>query len=113
MAEASSAALESASTVTTELSLCRGLDAPGVGPLMCSAWGRRVLVVLCPPGLCLSWREAGSWAVSLAPCAPGPALLELRSWPRSSLSAEPPELLSSCSHGLVAPPVWSLCQSRL
>ena len=89
VAAASSRALESAPAVTTELSVCRGLDALGEGPLICSAWGRRVLAVLCPPGLCLSRGEARSWAVSLVSCAPSPALLDLRSWPRSPLSAEP------------------------
>ena len=32
-------ALDSAPAVTTELSVSRGLDAPGVGPLICSARG--------------------------------------------------------------------------
>ena len=54
VAAASSRALESAPAVTTELSVCRGLDALGEGPLICSTWGRSVLAVLCPPGLCLS-----------------------------------------------------------
>ncbi|CAD7690701.1 unnamed protein product [Nyctereutes procyonoides] len=31
-----------------------GLEAPGAGPLICSARGRSVLAVLGPPGLCLS-----------------------------------------------------------
>ena len=83
MVVASSPALESAPAVTTELSVHRGLDAPGAGLLICSARGRSVLDVLCPPGLCLSRGSAGSWVVSPVPCAPGPALLE-------SLSAAPP-----------------------
>ena len=79
MAAASSGALESTPAVTTELSICRDLDALGAGPLICSARGRSVLPVLGPPGLFLSWGEAGSWDVSLVPCAPGPALLDFRS----------------------------------
>ena len=92
MAVASSGALDSAPTVTRELSVCRGLDAPGAGPLICSAWGRSVLAVLCLPGLCLSQREAGSWAVSLAPCASG-----LHCWVRApSVAAPSAQSLSLC-----------------
>ena len=69
MAAASSRALNSAPAVNTELSVCRGLDALGAGPLICPALGRRVLAVLGPPGLCLSQGEAGSWAVSGALCS--------------------------------------------
>ena len=54
MAAASSGALDSAPAVTTELSVSKGLDALGAGPLICSAWSRSVLAVLCPPGFCLS-----------------------------------------------------------
>ena len=68
MAAASSGNLDSAPAVTSELCL-QGL---------------------CPPGLCLSWGEASSWAVFPGPCAPWSALLELRSGPGSPLSAEPP-----------------------
>ena len=57
VAVTSSPALESAPAETMELSVHRGLDAPGAGPLICSAWGRSILAVLCPPGLCLSWGE--------------------------------------------------------
>ena len=69
MVEASSPALDSAPAVTTELSVYRGLDAPGTGPLICSAWGRSVLlfcallVSACPEG------SARSWAVSPVPSA--------------------------------------------
>ena len=79
----------SAPTVTTELSVCRGLEAPGAGPLIFSARGRSVLAVLGPPGLCLSRGEATSWAVSPAPCAPGPVLLDSCSRWRSPLRTEP------------------------
>ena len=89
MVAASSGALDSAPAVAFKLSVCRGLDGPGVGLLICSARGRSVLAVLCPPGLCLSQGEVGSWAVSLVPCAPGPALLESRSRPAAP-SVEPP-----------------------
>ena len=87
MALASSGALDSAPAVTTEVSVCRGLDAPGAQPLICSARGRSVFAVLGPPGFCLSRGEAGSWAVSPVPCAPGPALLDSHSRSRSPLSA--------------------------
>ena len=54
MVVASSGALDSAPAVTTELTVCRGLEAPGAGLLICSAWGKSVLAVLGLPGLCLS-----------------------------------------------------------
>ena len=57
MAAASSGALHSAPAITMELSVYRDLDAPGMGPLICSAWGRSVPAVLCPPCFCLSQRE--------------------------------------------------------
>ena len=85
MAAVSSPALESAPTVTMELSICRGLDDLGAGPLICSAWGRIILADLGPPGLCLSQGEARSWAVSPAPFGPGPALLDSCSGWRSPL----------------------------
>ena len=57
-----------------------------------------VLAVLGPPGLSLSLGEHKILAVSLVPWAPGPALLESRSQPRSPLRPEPlPELPPSCS----------------
>ena len=90
MAEASSGDLDSAPAVTTEVSACRGLDAPGLGPLIGSAWDRSVLAALGPPGFCLSRWEAGSWAVSPTPCAHGPALLDSCSRPVSPLRVEPP-----------------------
>ena len=80
---ASSGALDSAPAVTKDLSVCRGLDAPRVGPLICSARGRSVLAVLGPPGLCLSRGEAGSWAV-WRPVLPG-----LRCWIRAPSCAAP------------------------
>ena len=78
---ASSPALESAPAVATELLVCRGLDAPGAGPLICTVWGiQRQERPCCPvssrplsvprgvpdPGLC-----------SPAPWAPRPVLLGL------------------------------------
>ena len=67
---ASSPALESASTVTTELSVCRGLDAPGAGvtDLHSSGppGGRSILAVLCPPGFCLFGGER-----RILGCVPG------------------------------------------
>ena len=110
---ASSGALESAPAVTMELSVCRGLDALGAGPLICSARGRSVLAVLGPPGLCLSRGEVDpglcpgalcSWA-----CAVG-----LRSRLRSTFCTEPLlEPLPSCSMGRAGPSACSLCRSRL
>ena len=85
VAVASYGSLDSAPAVTKELLVCRGLDAPGAGPLICSARGRSVLAVLCPPGFCLSWGNA----VSQAPCAPGPALLDSLSWPGRPRHLEP------------------------
>ena len=116
MAAASSGALDSAPAVIMELSVCRGLDAPGAGPLICSARGHLVVGVsllscalpasACPGG------SARSWAVSPAPCAPGSALLESCSWLGSPLHAEPlPEPPVSCSQGLAPPSLWSLCSS--
>ena len=71
MATASSQALESAPAVTTELSVYRGLDAPGAGGTDLHSSGppgsSSILAALCPPGLCLSGggvRSAGSWAMS-------------------------------------------------
>ena len=60
-----------------------------MGPLICSAWGRSIFEVLGPPSLCLSPGEAGSWAVSPAPSAPGPALSDSPSRLRRRLSAKP------------------------
>ena len=80
MAAASSGALHSAPAITMELSVYRDLDALGMGPLICSAWGRIVLAVLGLPGLCLSWELVRSLALSLVPCAPRPVLLDSCSW---------------------------------
>ena len=75
--------------------LClQGLEAPG-GAADLLSWGRSVLAVLGPPGLCLSRGRPDPGCVP-APCAPGPALLDSRSRPRSPLrgaAPEPPELL--------------------
>ena len=105
VAAASSRALDSAPTLTMELSVCRGLDAPGAGPLICSAgagasllsWA--LLPSACPgrerpdPGLCprrpvlpglLCWIHApGIAATSLRSC-------HSHSRYHSHLSAEPP-----------------------
>ena len=89
VAAASSRALESAPAVTTELSVCRGLDALGEGPLICSTWGRSVLAVLsllasaCPRG------SAGSWTVSAGTLCSRPVLLDSRSQLRSPFCVEP------------------------
>ena len=93
MAAASSPALESAPAVTTGAPSLQGpgcswggaADLHSLGRL-----GRSVLAVLGPPGLCLSQGEAGSWAVSLAPWALGPALLDSRSCLCSRLSPQLP-----------------------
>ena len=83
VAAASSPALESAPTVTTQFPVCRGLMLPGRGALTCTARGRPAAGVSS-----LSWalqasacpgRSTGSWAVSPAPWDRGPALLESRS----------------------------------
>lgn len=66
----------------------QGLEAPG-GAADLLSWGRSVLAVLGPPGLCLSRGEAGTWAVSPATWAPEPALLDSRSRPRSRLQLSP------------------------
>ena len=79
-AEASSGALESAPAVTRELCVCRAWMLRA-GLLICLSRGRSVLAVLGSPGLCLSQREVGSWAVSLVPCAPGSVLLDWLSQP--------------------------------
>ena len=111
MALASSGALDSAPAVTTELSVCRGLDAPGARPLICSARGRSVFAVLGPPGFCLSRGETGSWAVSLAPCAPGPALFDSFSWPGTPHHGAADRAPPSCSQGRAVPSVQSHCPS--
>ena len=58
-----------------------GPGGSGGGAADLLTWGRSVLAVLGPPGLCLSQGEAGSWAVSRHPvlwslrcwiCTPGP-----------------------------------------
>ena len=98
MAAASSRALESAPAVTTELSVCRGLDALGEGPLICSTWGRSVLAVLsllasaCPRG------SAGSWTVSAGTlcswaCAVGFALPAAQPLLRGASAVAASELL--------------------
>ena len=108
VAVASSGALDSAPAGTTELSVFRGLDAPGAGPLICSARGRSVLAVLGPPGLCLSRGEAGSWAVSRAlcsrACAVGFALPAAQPPPWGAAARAPP----SCSWD----PPWVLQSFR-
>ena len=109
----SSGALDSAPAVTMELSVCRGLGALGAGLLICSALGRCVLDVLGPPGLCLSWGEARSWAVSPVPCAPGPALLDLQSRLGSLISAEPPPEPLRAAPGAAQPPAGIFISSLL
>ena len=74
MTEASSGALDSAPAVNTELSACKGLDAPVAGPLIFSALSRSVLAVLGPPGLCLSRGRPNPGL------CPGPVLPDLRCW---------------------------------
>ena len=69
VAAASSPALESAPAVTTELFVSRTWRLRGWAADLLSS-GQEHLAVLCPPGLCLSWREAGSWAVSRRPLLP-------------------------------------------
>ena len=60
-----------------------------MGPLICSALGRSILVVLGHLGLCLS-RGGQILGCVLAPCALGPVLLDSLSWPPSHLSPELP-----------------------
>ena len=96
MSAASSGALDSAPAVTTELSVCRGQDAPGAGPLICSALGRSVLVVLGPPGLCLSRGRPNPGmcpgALCSGACAVGFALLAAQP-PIPRAAAHPSEML--------------------
>ena len=131
VAAASSRALESAPAVTTELSVCRGLDALGEGPLICSTWGRSVLAVLCPPGLCLSPGERRildcvrrhpvlpACAVGFALPAAQPLLRGASAVAASELllgAVETPPLLKlppSCSLGRAAPCPRCLRLSRL
>ena len=85
MAAASSGALDSAPAVTTELSVCRGRDAPGAGPLICSAQAGASLLSCalpasaCPggrpdPGLCPGALCSGTCAVGFALPAEQPPL---------------------------------------
>ena len=67
MSLASSGTLGSAPAVTKELSVGRGLDAPGAGPLICSAWDRSLLTVLGPSFLCLS--QGGGRILGCVPSA--------------------------------------------
>ena len=98
-----------------ELSVCRGLGAPGQGTDLLSS-GQECPAVLGPPGLCLSQESAGSWAVSLAPWVP-----DLRCWIGNPGAAEPPprgaaiRTPPSCSRDPTAPSGWRLflCQSCL
>ena len=70
-------------------SLSAGPGGSWAGPLICSALSRSVLAILGPPCLRLSQQRPNP---GLCPgdCAPGPALLDSRSWPYSCLTAEPP-----------------------
>ena len=89
MVAASFGDLDLAPAVTMELPVCRGLDALGARLLICSAQGRTAvgvsLLSWAIPASACSGGSARSWAVSPAPCPPGPALLESRFRPRSSL----------------------------
>ena len=80
----SSGNLDSAPAGTPELSVCRAWRLRG-GAADLLSWGRSVLAVLGPPGLCLSRGEAGSWAVSRRP-----VLRSLRWWIRAPGAAQPP-----------------------
>ena len=64
-------------------SVCRAWRLRG-GAADVLSWGRSVLAVLGPPGLCLSRGRPDS-GLCPAPCAPGPALLDSR-----SRAAQPP-----------------------
>ena len=79
MIATSSGNLDSAPAVTPEQTVCRVWRLWGWF-LICSALGRSVFAVLGPPGLCLS-RGGRILGCVPAPCAPGPVLLDLRSWP--------------------------------
>ena len=102
----------------------QGLEAPG-GAADLLSWGRSVLAVLGPPGLCLSRGEAGSWAVSRRPVlwslpcwilTPGRIAASLRSHrpspsellpePRSPLRTEPLPLQEA------PPPSCSWCHAN-
>ena len=93
MAAASSGALESAPAVTTELSVCRGLDAPGVGATDLLSLGQE------------------------CPCSPGPSRLLPVPWGALDLGLSPqhPVLPGLCcwirAPGRAAPSAWSLCLS--
>ena len=111
VAAASSRALESAPAVTPELSVYRGLDAPGAGPLICSARGHLVAgVSLLSWALLASACPGGKPDIGLCPRRPGlpgPVLLEMRPWLRSALRSEPPqealELLPGLAVGRCSP----------
>ena len=109
VAAASSGALDSAPAVTTELSVCRGLDAPGAGLLIYSAWGRSVLAVLCPPGFCLSWGERRilgcvPGAMCSGACAVGFALSAAQPLLRRASARAASELHPECSPLHAEPP---------
>ena len=77
-------------------SVCRAWRLRG-GAADLLSWGRSVLAVLGPPGLCLSRGEAGSWAVSRRPVLRG-----LRCWirapgPRNPLRGAAARAPLSCS----------------
>ena len=103
----SSGNLDSAPAGTPELSVCRAWRLRG-GAADLLSWGRSVLAVLGPPGLCLSRGEAGSWAVSRRPVLRG-----LRCWirapgPRSPLRGAAARAPPSCSWNRAAPSARSL-----
>ena len=88
-------------------SVCRAWRLRG-GAADVLSWGRSVLAVLGPPGLCLSRGEAGSWAVSRRP-----VLRSLRCWirapgPRSPLRGAAAQAPPSCSWNRAAPSARSL-----
>ena len=101
VAAASSPALDSAPAVTKELSVCRGQDAPGSGPLICSAragaslWSCGLLASLC------AGRRLDPGLYPQCPVLPG-----LRCWIRASRrAAHSPEPLTEplrTAHGVSA-----------
>ena len=110
MEVASPGALDSSPAVTMEISVCRGLDAMGAGLLICLAWGRRALVVLCPPGFCLSQRKC--WILGSVPrtlcfwdCAVGFALLATQPLPHGASAGASTEMLPGLCNPLSADPL--------
>ena len=96
------AALETWLQLPQELLCLQDLEALGAWPLICSAWGRSVLAVLSPPGLCLSRGRPDPGLCSGALCS-WSALLDSCSRPHSPLRGAVPKPLRAAPRAAKLP----------